>query len=107
MHAHLGLEPAIGVVALDLDGGGLDARLLALRLFHELDLEAVLLGPARVHAQQHAGPVLAFGAARAGMDFQIAVVGVGLAREQRLGLAPRDLGLELARSAFSASVTTA
>ena len=31
------------------------------------------------------------------MDFQIGLVAVGLAREQRLGLAPRDLGLELAQ----------
>ena len=64
------------------------------RFFEQLDLVAVLLGPARVHAQQHAGPVLALGAAGAGMDFEIGVVGVGLAGEQRLELAPRGLGLE-------------
>jgi hypothetical protein len=29
MHAGLGLEPAIGVLALDLDGGVLDAGALA------------------------------------------------------------------------------
>ena len=62
-----------------------------------LDLVAVLLGPARVHAQQHVGPVLALGAAGAGMHFEIGVVGVGLARQQRLELAARDLGLELAQ----------
>ena len=38
-------------------------------IFEDLDLVAVLLGPARVHAHQHRGPVLAFGAAGAGMDF--------------------------------------
>ena len=65
-------------------------------LLEQLDLVAVLLGPARVHAQQHAGPVLAFGAAGAGMDFEIGVVGVGLAGQQRLELAPRGLGLERA-----------
>ena len=62
-----------------------------------LDLEAVLLGPARVHAQQHVGPVLALGAARAGVDLEIAVVAVRLAGEQRLELAARDLGLERAQ----------
>ena len=56
MHAALGLEPAIGVVALDLDGRRLDAGVLALGLLEQLDLVAVLLGPARVHAQQHARP---------------------------------------------------
>ena len=40
------------------------------------------------------GPVLALGAAGAGVDLEIAVVGVGLAREQRLEFAPRHLGLE-------------
>ena len=60
-----------------------------------LDLVAVLLGPARVHAKQHAGPVLALGAAGAGVHLEIGIVGVGLAGEQRLELAPRGFGLEL------------
>ena len=64
-------------------------------LFEILDLVAVLLGPARVHAQQHVGPVLALGAAGAGMDFEIGVDCVGLARQQRFQLAPRDLLLQL------------
>ena len=94
MHAVLGLEPAIGVAALDLQGRGLDAGLLARRLLHHFHLVAVLLGPAHIHAQQHVGPVLALGAACAGMHFEIRVVGIGLAREQRLELAPRGIGLE-------------
>ena len=68
VHAGFGLQPAIGVVALDEDGRGLDAGLFAGVLFEQLDLVAVLLGPARVHAQQHRGPVLALGAAGAGVD---------------------------------------
>ena len=63
-------------------------------LFEILDLVAVLLGPARVHAQQHLGPVLALGAAGAGMDFEEGVVAVGLAGQQRLELAARRLGLQ-------------
>ena len=55
----------------------------------------MLLGPARIHAQQHVGPVLALGTAGAGMDLDIAVVSVGLAGKQRLELAAGDLGLEL------------
>src|SRR5262245_44247247 len=94
MHAVLSLEPAIGVAALDLDGGGFDARLLAAGLLEPVDLVAVLLGPARIHPQQHAGPVLAFGAASAGMDLEIAVVAVGLARKQRLELTARDVGAQ-------------
>ena len=56
-------------------------------LFDQLDLVAVLLGPARVHARQHLGPVLRFGAAGAGVDFEVGVVAVGLARQQALQLA--------------------
>ena len=68
---------------------------LALGLLHVLDLVAVLLGPARVHPQQHVGPVLALGAAGAGMDFEVGIVGVGLARKQRLELAARHFNAQL------------
>ena len=81
VHARFGLQPAIGILALDQQRGRFDARPLAFAFLDQLQLVAVALGPARVHAQQHRRPVLAFGAARAGMDFQIAVVGVGLARQ--------------------------
>ncbi len=87
VNAGFRLQPTIGVVALDQQRGGLDAGLFAVMHFQHLDLEAAPLGPTRVHAQEHRGPVLAFGAAGAGMDFEIAVVGVGLARKQRLDLA--------------------
>ena len=47
------------------------------------------VGPAHIHAQQHLGPILGLGAAGPGMDFEIAVVAVGLAREQAFEFAPR------------------
>ena len=84
MHAALRLEPAIGVRPLDLEGARLDARLLARALLQPAHLEAAPLGPARVHARQHLGPVLRLGAAGAGVDLDIGVVGVGLTRQQRL-----------------------
>ena len=92
----LGLEPAVGVVALDEEGRALDAGLLAVGDVDELDLEAVLLRPARVHAQEHCRPVLALGAAGAGMDLDVGVVRIGLAGEQGLDLPPLGLGLHLA-----------
>ena len=52
----------------------------------QLDLAAVALAPAGVHPLQHLGPVLALGAARAGVDLDIGVVGVGFAGEQRRDL---------------------
>ena len=54
-------------------------------------------GPAGVHAQQHLGPVLGFGAAGAGVDLEEAVVGVGLARKQALELEPAEPVPELAQ----------
>ena len=72
------------------------------------ELVAVPLRPARVHAQQHRGPVLAFGAAGAGMDFEIGVVAVRLARQH--GLQPQLLRRALASAGdatFSASATMA
>ena len=79
MHAQLGLQPAVGVVALDDDGRRLDARFVAGGLFDDLDLELAALGPAYVHAQEHPGPVAALRAAGPRVDFEIGVVGVGFA----------------------------
>ena len=59
-----------------------------------VDRVAVLLGPSQVHPEQHLGPVLRLGAARAGLDVEERVVRVHLAGEhpaelERLDL-PRD-----------------
>ncbi|MGY3659117.1 hypothetical protein ACVJ19_005780 [Bradyrhizobium sp. USDA 376] len=84
----------------DLDGRRLDAGFFALGLFEVLDLEAVRFGPARVHAQEHLRPVLALGAAGAGMDFEIGIEAVGLARQQRLELAACDFLLQVLQRSF-------
>ena len=60
----------------------------------------MLLGPARVHTKQHASPVLAFGAAGAGMNFEIGLIGVGLAGKQRLKLATGGLGFQALERRF-------
>ncbi len=81
MNAGFGTQPAIGVVALDVNGGAFDTRHIA---FHQLDnfgLEAPTLCPAQVHAQEHVGPVLGFGATRASLNIQVGVVGVHFAGE--------------------------
>ena len=107
VYAGFGLEPAIGVVTADLDGGGFDAGLFTLGFFQIFDLETVLFRPARVHAQQHRGPVLALGSAGPGMDLEIGIEPVGLAAEQRLEFAAGNFlfqrlqrGLGLGDNAF-------
>jgi hypothetical protein len=78
------LSQPVGVGTDDLERRRLDAGLLARALLEELDLEAVLLGPAHVKAQQHLRPVLRFRSARPRVDLDIGIVAVGLARQQRL-----------------------
>ncbi len=91
VHARLGLEPAIGVSALDEHGRRLDAGLFAIMLADDLDLVVAAFRPAHIHALEHLRPVLALGAAGAGMNFDIGVIGVGLAGQQRLDLAGMGL----------------
>ena len=79
-------------------------RFLAGALLDPLDAVAPLLRPADVHAQQHLGPVLRFGAAGPGMDLEEAVVAVGLAREQALQLAPLRFLAGLGKRGFRLAV---
>ena len=51
VHARLGFQPAMRVVALDDDRRRLDAGLIPIRLLNQLDVELSPLGPAHVHAQ--------------------------------------------------------
>ena len=81
MYADLGAQPAEGVFAAHMHGGALDAGNLTLGQFDDLGVEAALVGPAQVHAQQNVGPVLSLGAAGAGLDVQVAVVLIHLAAE--------------------------
>jgi hypothetical protein len=106
VHARFGLQPAIGIVTLDEERRGLDARFFAVMDFQELHLVARTLGPAGIHAQKHVRPVLAFRAAGAGMHFEIGVVAVGLAGQHGLDLLAGSLRCERP-SASSASLTIA
>ena len=76
------LQKAIGVFALNGDGGGLDAGLVAVLVVQDLVDEAMALGPAGIHAVEHLGPVLGLGAAGAGVELQNGVGVVVLAGEQ-------------------------
>src|SRR5690606_20785291 len=81
VNAGLGAQPAEGILAVDVNGGALDAGNLAGGDFHHLDIESLVLAPAQVHAQQHLGPVLRLGAAGTGLDVDESAIGVHLAGE--------------------------
>ncbi len=56
-------------------------RLVAILVVVHLGLVTLLLGPAQIHAEEHFGPVLALGAAGAGMNGNDGIERVGLAGE--------------------------
>ena len=70
MHAVLTLEITVGVVALYFERAGFDPHFVARLIVERLDLVAVRLAPAGVHAQQHRRPVERLGAAGSGVDVQ-------------------------------------
>ena len=80
VHAVLGAQVPVGVVAGDLERRALDAGHLALGLLEHFDAEALALAVLGVHALEHLRPVLRLGAARAGLDVDEAVV-----RVERIG----------------------
>src|SRR5215831_4240154 len=63
MHARFSLEPPVGVLTLDNEGRRLDTRLFSSALLDDRHLVFVVLGPTRIHAREHLGPVLALRAA--------------------------------------------
>ena len=85
MHAGLAREQAEGEIAGDGEGDRLDAGLIAVLDFVNLGFEALALRPAQVHAHQHLGPVLRFGASRTGMHSDDRVQRIGFAGEHGLG----------------------
>ena len=95
MHAVLGAEQAVGVLALGAEGRRLDAGLLPRADLEQLDREAAALGPAHHHPQHHLGPVLGVGAAGAGVDRDERVAGVVRAGEEPLLLERREAPLDV------------
>ncbi len=77
---------AEGVLAGHGKSSGLDTRLFAILVVIDLGLEAVPLGPTKVHAHQHLGPVLRFGAAGARVDSHDCIERIGLRRKHGAGL---------------------
>ena len=84
-------EDPVGVLALDGEGCGLEAGFFAGARLDDLGLEAAVVGPALVHAQEHLGEVLRVRAADVGLQRHDRVAGVVLAAEERLLLQAFEL----------------
>ena len=79
----LALQIAIGHRPADGDGGAVDAGFFVVLPLDQRHVVAVLLGPLRVHAEQHLGPVVGVGAAVAGVEADDRPVRIVRAVEQR------------------------
>ena len=89
VHAALVLQLAVDALAFDVDDDFLDAALAGFAERHHLELPALALGVARVHAIEVAGEERRLVAARAAADFDddvLLVVGI-LGQQQHLELA--------------------
>ena len=91
VNAGFGTQPAVGVIANDLDGDGFQTRNFTFRLFDNFGFEAARFCPTQVHARQHAGPVLRFGAARTCLNIEIAISAVVFAGEHTAEFQLRQL----------------
>ena len=82
MHPNLGLQHAVSVLSVDLEGGGFDPGAVPLQAIGDHRLHVVPFRPAQVHPQQHLRPILTLGSAGARMDSDNGVLGIVFARQQ-------------------------
>ena len=86
VHARLCLQVSVGVLAADLEGDALEPGLLAWLVVHYLQFIAPGLGPALVHAKEHARPVHGLRPPGPGVYGDDGITGVVLAAEHAPGL---------------------
>ena len=95
VHADLRQQQPHGVLALDLEGDRLEARLVPRLDVRDGGPEAFALRPAEVHAQEHLRPVLRLRAAGAGVDGDQGVAVVLRPAEEGFGLQVFDVVAKL------------
>ena len=64
----LGLEIAVSMITVHLEGNGLDSGLITRKIIEFLYAEALCSCPSGVHTIEHGNPVTAFGSARSGVN---------------------------------------
>src|SRR5215475_7263804 len=82
MHAALGLEITVRVLAANQQRDRFDPDFFAGLNIYDLRFKSVALDPALIHAQKHVGPIARFGTAGAGMNGEEGVVAIVLTRKE-------------------------
>ena len=100
MNTGFGSEPAVGIVAGDFDRAAFNAGHISFGFFNNLGLKALAFRKLDIHALKHARPVLRFGSAGAGLNFQEAVGFVMFLIEHALEFEMFDLFLEVVDIGF-------
>ena len=93
VHAGFSRKQSVGVFSDELDRCGLDARFFAGSFVEDGGVDSFAFRPSQIHAQEHGGPVLGFGAPGAGLDGHDGVEVIGFAGEKRSGLELADIAL--------------
>ncbi len=94
VHAGFGRQQAVSVFTFHSKRHSFETRFFTRLVVDDLGLEAALLGPFQIHPQQHLGPVLRFGPARARMNGADGVQLIVFAGQQHLSFRNSDLMLE-------------
>ena len=90
MNTRFTRKKSVCIVTFNSEGSGLDSRLLTSLIVNQFALELLTFGPAKVHPQEHLGPVLRVGSASTGVDRDDGIATVVLSAEEHLRLAFRD-----------------
>ena len=104
MHAALGFQISVRVIAAHHERRALDARFIAAGVIDHLRRPAATLAVAQVHAQQHLRPILRLGAAGARVNGDDRIAIIVLAGELHRQLDRVDLLLELADERFDIGI---
>ena len=57
MNTLFGFEIAVGIFSVNLEGNGLDARLIAIQIIQHIHCKTMFVRPSGIHTVQHARPV--------------------------------------------------
>src|SRR5829696_4430234 len=91
VNSGFGSQKPVGVFAFNSERYTLQSSFLARLILEHLSFESTLLGPLEIHAQQHLGPILRFGAARARMNGANSVTAIVVAGQKHFSFSKREV----------------